>query len=122
MSGKNKKMILLYVLGSILLIWGFLTLLAERKGVENLTEVGNPINKRKALIVYNPDLFYHLDQQICFAFAEGLTENSWYSKVATVSAAQKLIEEPFDLYVFVPTPIIGHLIYLQKIISKIILI
>lgn len=65
-----------------------------------MLEIGNPASIKKALVIYNPDLFYNLDEHICIAFAEGLFENGWYSKVATVSLAEKLSEDPFDLYVF----------------------
>ncbi len=93
-------MALYWIMGSILLLWGILTLMAQRKGSENMTEIGSAARAKSALIVYNPDLFYNLDEQICIAFAEGLSEYGWHSKIATVSLAQKWNEEPFDLYVF----------------------
>jgi hypothetical protein len=51
-------------------------------------------------LVYNPDLFYNLDQQVCSSFARALADHGWFAKVATVAAAEKMGNEEIDLYVF----------------------
>lgn len=98
MKIRSKKLIKIFSI--ILVIWSLLTLIAERKGTENITIIGEPTSEQKALILYDPDPFYNLDEQISKSFAEGLAENGWLSKVITVSAASGLNNEQFNLYVF----------------------
>lgn len=90
----------LYALGFLVFLWIVLTLLAQRNGAEQVMVMGRSNVVAKALLVYNPDLFYNLDEQVCKAFAEGLSNQGWQAKVATVAAAERLVNEPFDLYVF----------------------
>ncbi len=75
-----------------------LTFVVAKTGPEKIATVGKN-NNHSALVVYDPDPIYNLDEKISLAFAEGLTKDGWTSKIATVAAAAK-IEEPFDLYVF----------------------
>lgn len=89
-----------WIIGAIIIFWTALTFLAQRKSVAETTLFGLASSPRKALIVYNPDLFYNLDEQVCKSFAKSLTENGWQSKVTTVTAAENLENELFDLYVF----------------------
>lgn len=96
----RKKIILLSTISFLALLWLTLTLLAQHKGPEHILMLGELTNSQKALIVYNPDLFYNLDEQVCTAFAKGLSENSWFAKVTTIRTAEILENESFDLYVF----------------------
>lgn len=80
--------------------WILLTFMVERKGGEKTLAFGPSSETQSALIVYNPDLFYNLDEQVCTSFAEGLAEVGWSSKVVTVAAAEGLENEDFNLYVF----------------------
>lgn len=93
-------MVVLWVVGSIAFLWTLLTFLAEIKGKENIILFGDSSSKRTAWLVYNPDLFYNLDQQVCSSFAQALAEQGWLAKVATVAAAEKMGSETVDLYVF----------------------
>ncbi len=93
-------MILLMVVAIVAVLWTMLTLLAERKGPEKIIPIGEPNSSYKALLIYNPDLFYNLDEQVCTAFATGLWKKGWFSKVVTVAAAEKMGKEHFDLFVF----------------------
>ncbi len=93
-------MVMVWIAGSIAFIWTFLTLFAEVKGKEKLFLFGDSSSKRTALLVYNPDLFYNLDEQVCTSFAEALAGQGWHVKVATVAAAEKMGNQTIDLYVF----------------------
>lgn len=93
-------MIILVIIGSIALVWGLLTWIAEKKGPENRFEIGNPSNTKKALIIYDPDPFYNLDEQVCRSFAEGLADKGWKSEVVSVAVLDKRDPELFELYVF----------------------
>lgn len=98
MKIRSKKLIIIFSI--ILVIWTLLTLIVERKGAENITIIGEPTSEQKVLILYDPDPFYNLDEQIGRSFAESLAESGWLSKVITVSAASDLNNEQFNLYVF----------------------
>lgn len=88
------------IIGGVLIIWLVLTLIAQQEGKPKVQEIGREYSGRSALIIYNPDLFYNLDEQVCTAFANGLSEKGWKATVATVAAAKELSAQPFDLYVF----------------------
>lgn len=92
-----KKMIM--ILSGVLLFWIALTIWVEYSGGEKTSFVGNRSSSKKALIVYNPDPIYNLDEQVCEKFAEGLAGQDFYIKVATVKSANKDLKE-YDLYVF----------------------
>ena len=99
MKKNNKTILFLKILAGIVIVWGITTLIAESSSKEKTSLIGKKIAKKNALIVYDPDPFYNLDEQVCLGFAEGLSTEFWLAKIVTVSAAYKL-EEEFDLYVF----------------------
>ena len=103
MGKQNRGMIkILWILGSIAFFWLVLTLFAQRKGSEKIAAFGSDsnTNSHKALIVYNPDLFYNLDEQVCESLAKALAEEGWSARIATIASAEKLENETFNLYVF----------------------
>jgi len=83
----------------VLILWLILTVWVQYAGGEKAAIVGNEDAAKRALIVYNPDPFYNLDEQVCKSFAEGLVGHGFTTKVATVKAAQNDTED-YDLYVF----------------------
>ncbi|MFD2564415.1 flavodoxin family protein [Aquimarina rubra] len=92
---------LLFVVVITVAIWIVLTIVVRQQGPERIAIIGSSTNDYKALIIYNPDPIYNLDEKISRSFAAGLSENGWLSKISTVAAAKKLEkEEQFDLYVF----------------------
>lgn len=96
---KKKLKTVTYVIVIILMFWGILTIWAQYGGKQKSQSIGNKNSKRKALIIYNADPIYNLDEQICKSFAEGLSKYGFSSKITTV----KLIENTnsdYDLYVF----------------------
>ena len=88
------------ILGIIALFWTILTFIAQIEGPEKTAVFGSPNAEKTALVVYDPDLFYNLDEQVCHSFAKGLESNGWLIKVATVAAAKQMDIQSFDLYVF----------------------
>lgn len=84
----------------IAILWTILTFVVERKGPEKSMEFGSADSVNRALIVYDPDPFYNLDEQISESFAKGLAQKGWFAQVATVSCATKIAETNFDLYIF----------------------
>lgn len=80
--------------------WSLLTVWAERKGPKRSWSMGNPAAKKKAMIVYDPDPFYNLDEQISRSFGQALADQGMYVQVATVASATDATDQPADLYVF----------------------
>ncbi len=85
---------------SILAIWIILTIWAELpKGSDKEWILGNNSSNKKALVVYNPDLFYNLDEQVCKAAAEVLAEKQYHVTVTTVAAAKSIVTSDYNLYI-----------------------
>jgi len=91
--------ILLVLVAVIVLLWGGLTLWVQQEGSAFYSTFGEPESARHALIVFDPDPFYNLDEQVCEGFAKGLAESGkWQVQVASVARARSLRPE-VDLYV-----------------------
>lgn len=80
--------------------WTFLTVWAERAGPKRSWELGSQTAKKKALIVYDPDPLYNLDEQVSRAFGQALADGGMRVTVASVAAADMYADQPIDLYVF----------------------
>ncbi len=85
---------------AISIVWTLLTFWAEKKGQNRLSQFGTAGEKNTALIVYDPDPFYNLDQQICESFGRVLADSGFAVTIATVSAAKELPDSSANLYVF----------------------
>lgn len=81
-------------------IWTALTVWAERTGPKQSWQLGNATAKERALIVYDPDPIYDLDEQVSRSFGQALADQGMQVTVATVAAASGFNEQPVDLYVF----------------------
>lgn len=88
---------MLYIIIAVIIIWALLTFWAESKGKAKQWTYGKLSSPQKVLIIYDPDPFYNLDEQLCRAFAEELRDKQVI--VATVAAAEQMEELQFDLYV-----------------------
>lgn len=80
--------------------WMLLIGWAERTGPKRSWELGNTASGKHALIVYDPDPFYNLDEQISRSYGQALADQGMHVRVATVKAAQEWKDQPIDLYVF----------------------
>lgn len=87
------------VLG-IAIFWTLLTIWAERTGPKRSWELGNQPSRINVLIVYDPDPFYNLDEQVSRSFGQALANQGLAVRVATVAAANEFKDQPVDLYVF----------------------
>ena len=81
-------------------VWTFLTVWAERTGPKRSWHLGSPTAQKPALIVYNPDPFYNLDEQVSRSFGQALADQGMQVTVASVAAAETAPNQPIDLYVF----------------------
>lgn len=85
---------------TIAIIWGGLTIWAEMpRGANKQWEYGPGVSAEKVLIVYNPDPFYNLDEQVCKAFAEELAARQIHATVSTVLATQNINTEEYTAFV-----------------------
>ncbi|MBT8184185.1 MAG: hypothetical protein KJN76_05050 [Eudoraea sp.] len=100
MNRKTIKRMLIWSVLSIALLWIGLTIYVQAPGSAQTFSYGNADVGRTALIVYDPDPFYNLDEQLCKSFAEGLATKSWQVRVATVRAADQINADETDLFVF----------------------
>lgn len=81
-------------------VWTALTVWAERTGPKRSWQLGSLTAKKRALIVYDPDPFYNLDEQVSRAFGQALANGGMRVTVASVAAASGADDQPIDLYVF----------------------
>lgn len=81
-------------------VWIVLTFWAESKGERKSWELGSKASNKKVLIVFDPDPFYNLDEQVCQSFGQALADNGLYVRIATVKAAKEFANQPFNLYMF----------------------
>ncbi|MBX2874272.1 MAG: hypothetical protein KTR30_19285 [Saprospiraceae bacterium] len=89
-----------WAVATILTCWVILTLWAQINGpgfVQRLPAEDE--GARQALVVYDPDPIYNLDEQVCRAYAQGLNEEGWQVVIASVNAARTL-PGTFDHYTF----------------------
>ncbi len=81
-------------------VWTFLTVWVERTGPKRSWQLGSQTAKKRALIVYDPDPFYNLDEQVSRSFGQALADEGLQVTVATVAAVSNTDNQPIDLYVF----------------------
>ncbi|MBT8252724.1 MAG: hypothetical protein KJN68_02045 [Bacteroidia bacterium] len=83
----------------VLLVWAGLTIWVQYSGKEFVKTIGAEPALASALIVYNPDPIYNLDEQVCTSFAMGLKQLQIRSTIKSVKAAETQ-QQDYDLYVF----------------------
>lgn len=81
-------------------VWTLLTIWAERVGPKRSWTLGSQTAKKRVLIVYDPDPFYNLDEQVSRSFGQALADQGMRVTIATVAAATDIENQPIDLYVF----------------------
>ena len=93
--------VLLWTLGTILLVWLALTLWVQqsRTAVSSRTELKT--ERGSALILFNPDPIYNLDAQLARGFSKGLEKAGWASEVSTYETLPDSEPPPHDLYVII---------------------
>jgi flavorubredoxin len=87
----KRKVLLRYVIATLVLIatvWGAITIYVQKKGPARQWISGIE-NQKTALIVYDPDPFYNLDEQICLAFGKELAIHGMNVTIASVAAAEE---------------------------------
>jgi hypothetical protein len=80
--------------------WTFLTIWAERVGPKRSWELGSQTAKKRALIIYDPDPIYNLDEQVSRSFGQALADQGMHVTISSVAAASEAANQSIDLYVF----------------------
>lgn len=96
---KKSTTFILVLLSIILFIWIMVTLWVQKEGPIHKIELGSNSAPTKVLIIYDPDPFYNLDQQICEAFGSVLANHNFKVTIATVAATKHLNLSSYQLYV-----------------------
>jgi hypothetical protein len=89
------------VLLGIAILWTILTIIVQVKGKTYSSSFGTEQATQKALVVYDPDPIYNLDQQVSEGVALGLAQEGWAVEVRSVRAATEISTSEFQLFVFV---------------------
>jgi hypothetical protein len=97
---KKTKKIFFYTFIVLITGWAVLTLVVQKPGPKRNWDFGNSTTSKKVLIVFDPDPFYNLDEQVCLAVAQVLADSGFNVKVTSVSAAYESNPGSFDAYVF----------------------
>ncbi|WP_170218300.1 hypothetical protein [Flagellimonas lutaonensis] len=91
--------ILFWLVLGILLVWWLLTLYVQQKGPYYSQFFGNK-ESTIALIAFDGDPFYNLDERVCTAFAKGLSANGIGAQVVSVRALNDVLPGEYDMMVF----------------------
>lgn len=87
----------IYFTVGIAVFWTLLTFWAQYRGTKKATFLANENAQKSALIIYNPDPIYNLDEQICQSFAQELNNNDFEVLISATDLTPADID--FDLYV-----------------------
>ncbi|MEL6670807.1 MAG: flavodoxin family protein [Bacteroidota bacterium] len=96
---KGFKRIFLGVFMGLLAGWGLLTFVTPWLGTATFTVMGDECAPQQALIFFQPDPYYNLDEQVCQHFAEGLAEHGFRIALYSLAEAPDPLP-PADLLVF----------------------
>lgn len=88
------------ILLSILGMWMLLTVFVEIAGPAQSIVLSDPSFNKKALVIYDPDPIYNLDEQVCTGFARGLNGQGFNVDIMTVKALRDRSLDQYNLYVF----------------------
>ena len=91
---------MLIIFLSIIAVWTLLTLWVEKAGAARHWSFGDPSLEDRALVIFDPDPFYNLDEQVCTRFARSLAGHHWYVDVRTTRDARLHTHTNYALYVF----------------------
>lgn len=80
--------------------WTAMTFYVEATGPAKRWRLESTNGKNSALVVFDPDPFYNLDEQICISFGKSLKESGFDVDVATVAAAEQFKLNEFDVIIY----------------------
>lgn len=99
MKKSKWRSIISWVITTIITFWVILTLWTQTSGPNFIERLKTADGVPQALVVFDPDPIYNLDEQVCRAYAQGLNEEGWQVIIASVNSARTLAGH-FDHYAF----------------------
>jgi hypothetical protein len=91
-----------WLLGGLVLIgiiWYLLTLYVQQPGGIYLKDITSQEAKKKAVLVFDPDPFYNLDEKLCNSFARALKERGFNAYIRSPQSLESSLLEDTDLLV-----------------------
>lgn len=99
----RRKFILRYAVATLLITllgWCIITMYVQMIGPAKKWIIGRKTYQQKALIIFDPDPFYNLDEQVCMAFGKALASDGVAVTIATVAAAESLEPTTYSVIVY----------------------
>lgn len=90
----------LYFIAIIVITWTIATYYVEQEGPALKIEYGNSFHQKKAILIFDPDPIYNLDEQVCKSIAKALEEEMWKATVVSVAALSNVVLVDYDLFIF----------------------
>lgn len=98
-----KKKVIVRNFGATLVIlalgWIALTIYVEKTGPWKQWVLGEG-NGKRLLIIYDPDPFYNLDEQVCLSFGKAVADQNLNVRVVTVAAAEEVDLQTYEAVVY----------------------
>jgi hypothetical protein len=91
-----------YLLATVIVVilgWCILTIYVEKQGPSRHWSFGDTQGK-KVLIVFDPDPFYNLDEQVCLSFGKAFAEQNMSVTIVTVAASDSLEKTNYALLIY----------------------
>lgn len=98
MKGLKK---IIWVLFTIGFVWFLLTLFVQQARKDYVHEIGDASSVKTAVILFNPDPFYNLDEQVARRFGQALAAMEWHVRILSVAALERGEPAEGELYVFI---------------------
>lgn len=85
------------ILNSVFCIWIIITQYTQYGGGKKINQSNFDLDTN-IILVYNPDPFYNLDEQVCNSFKTGLANHGLIAQITTVDNFK--VEDNYDFYLF----------------------
>lgn len=92
---------LIWILVTIGFVWFLLTLYVQQARKDYVTFQGDTSAAYTAVILFNPDPFYNLDEQVALRFGEALAAMDWKARILSVAALERGEPADGDLYILI---------------------
>jgi len=90
---------IIYLIGFLLFLWLLATFYAQLSGEQETVILPVSKSDMSAIVIYNPDPFYNLDEQVCMSLGKGLQREGIEATVMTTKNLYNLTKK-YDLYIF----------------------
>lgn len=85
---------------TVLVAWLVLTIVVQRTAAPQKQVFNSTDPLGYAMVIYNPDPFYNLDERVGKSFARGLVEMNWSAGICSTAAVSQSDLDKADLIIF----------------------